>query len=299
MPDKGGAPAPITQEAKVKQGPEQEALFKLALPFAQQYAAQQPEVYSGQTRAGLSPKEQEAEAMYLAQVPRVQNMATQGANAQQFLLDPNQLRPESNPYISGVADEVNRKITSQLTQNILPNIRGGEQAAGGTYGGGSSRSQMAERLASTDSVRAMETGMNDLYFKNYMSGINNMQQGVQMNPSAMSQQLFGADVTGAVGAQQRTETQGQLDDAFTRWNLQQQLPYLRASELTGLASGFPGAGTTTTVTGSQPPGVNPWMGMLGGSLSGAALGSSFGPWGMALGGLGGAGVGYLGSNRRF
>ena len=63
-------------------------------------------------------------------------------------------------------------------------------------------------------------------------------------------------------------------------------------ELTGLAKGIGAVGLSMSVLGSSAGEAGGGLSTLGDALTGAALGSMFGPWGTAIGGAGGALVGF-------
>lgn len=288
----GKSPPQQTQTNQVQLSPEQQQLFQLALPYAKSYAGQSLDTYGGQTIAGFNPTEQQAQQLYkTAATGAPADLAGQAAQSQQFMLSTDQLNPATNPYLSGMADQITGKITDQLTQKILPNIRGSGIDAGGMYAGGSTRQQMSERLAGVDAVDSMGQALNNLYSTNYAAGLGNIRGAIAQNPSVQAQQLFGADVLGAVGGQERALEQAQLDEALKQWTIQQQLPYMRASEIMSMIQGMPGATGVSTMQGAAPQ-KSAAMGALGGAASGAALGSMIMPGigtaaGAVLGGLGG------------
>ena len=289
------SPPQTTQTNQVQLSPEQQQLFNLALPYAQQYASAPLSTYDGQTIAGFNSTEQQAQAQYKnTAAPVGTDLANRAAVAQTFMLDPAQLNPESNPYISKQADAVAGKITDQLTQKILPNIRAEGINAGGMYAGGSTRQQMAERLAGVDTVDSIGTALNNLYSTNYAAGLGNLRGAIAANPSVQAQQLFGGDVLGAVGGQERAYEQAKLDEALKQWTIQQQLPYMRSSEILSLLGGMPGATGVSTAQGATPT-VSPIMGALGGAASGAAIGSAVPVIGTGIGAAVGGLAGYLGT----
>lgn len=117
-----------------------------------------------------------------------------------------------------------------------------------------------------------------------------MRSAVDANPGVLGQQLFGSDVLGSVGGQEQAQKQTELDAARNKWTLEQSLPYLRASEILGLLGGIPGGTGTSTVSGATPPPVSPMKGIIGGGMSGAAIGTALMP---GIGTAGGAGLGAL------
>lgn len=71
-----------------------------------------------------------------------------------------------------------------------------------------------------------------------------------------------------------------------------QEPYDRLSRYFGLVAPAAGMGGTAVQSGGS--GYSPLMGGMGGAASGAALGSMFGPWGTAIGAIGGGLMGAMG-----
>lgn len=287
----GKPPAQTTSTTKQELSPEQKQIFDLAMPNIKDYAASPIQAYSGQTVAGFNPTQQQAQQMYTGAVPGVNNLGTQSADAQSMMLNSAQLDPNSNPYLSGIADQIAAKGTSNLLENILPKIRAGSISAGSMYGGGSTRGMLAEGTAVGDTTAGIADAQQQLYFNAYNSGLDRIQKAQQLNPTVQAQQLFGADVLGAVGGQQQAMEQAFLTDAANRWNLEQHLPYLRSAELMQFVNGMAGGGTTTQATGALPT-ANPITSALGGAASGAALGAAVPVVGAPIGALLGALAGY-------
>jgi hypothetical protein len=89
-----------------------------------------------------------------------------------------------------------------------------------------------------------------------------------------------------VGTQRQQQGQAELQDAVNRWNFEQNLPLSKLQDYAKLVGGNFGQTSTT----SQPLYRNPAAGVLGGAATGAGIASALGatgPWGWALGGLGG------------
>ena len=103
-----------------------------------------------------------------------------------------------------------------------------------------------------------------------------------------SKQLLGA------GDIQRSYTQDLLNQQYGDWQAQQNQPYANLDTLQKAISGSIGNAGTTMQTSPNPYQANPYASMIGGGLSGAALGSAmFGNSGNA--GLIGGAAGGLGS----
>lgn len=245
-------PSTTTQVNKTELSKEQKELFNLAMPYTRQYAEQPLESYQDPTVAGFDPLELTAQQGYVDQVGGINQLSQASKNAHLFALDPAQLDPNSNPYMSGIADQMTGKITDRLTQDILPNIRTGTIQSGGMYSGGDTRGQMAEHLAGTAAVGEMGDSLEKLYFDSYNAGLANMSRAVGDTAAVQQQQLYGADVQQAVGGQRRTMDQALMDEALAKWTIDQQLPYMRATELMNMLGSIPGGTSTSTVTGARP-----------------------------------------------
>lgn len=106
----------------------------------------------------------------------------------------------------------------------------------------------------------------------------------QMSAAGMSPGLAMADyqdpaMLQAVGAAREGKAQQYADESYNR-----------LARYMGLISGNYG-GTSTTTGGA---GQSPLMGAAGGALTGASVGSAFGPWGAGIGAIGGGLLGAMG-----
>lgn len=93
-----------------------------------------------------------------------------------------------------------------------------------------------------------------------------------------------------VGSTVEDLTGRMIDDRVNRFNYDQQLPQQLLDQYMGRVSGNMGMNTTST----QPVYRNQTAGALGGAMGGAQLGSMFGPWGTAIGAIGGGLLGGFG-----
>jgi hypothetical protein len=147
---------------------------------------------------------------------------------------------------------------------------------------------MAEHLAGTAAMDSIGGALNKFYYDNYKLGLDTMGSAIDRNPNVMASALTPASVTSAVGQQQRQMEQAQLDQAYNQWLIDQQLPFMRATDIMSLVQGMPGATSVTQMQGLSPQGGMGMGGMLG------MMGMQMLP--MLLGGMGGAGAaGGLGS----
>src|SRR5690606_28748118 len=137
-------PSKVTQTNKIELSPEQKKLFNLGFPYAEQYSNQPLETYGGDTLAGFNRPELAGQSMAVGAAGPMQGASDQALASNSWLMNPAQLDANTNPYARSVADQIAGGISKQLTEQILPNVRGNTIAASGMYGGGDTRGQMAE-----------------------------------------------------------------------------------------------------------------------------------------------------------
>lgn len=100
-----------------------------------------------------------------------------------------------------------------------------------------------------------------------------------------------ADAMYNMGAREQDQQQRVLDDGVNRFREEQQYPWQNIGYLQSILSGMP-YGTSSTQSMTMPR--NRGAGIAGGALSGAGIGSSFGPWGAGIGAIGGGLLGLFG-----
>jgi hypothetical protein len=271
----------VTQTNTVKLGPEQQKLFDLAFPYAEGWAKQPTQLFPGTGIAGFTGPEALGQASALNVAGSTQ-LPGQAAAAQSKLLDPNfMLNP--NQYVQAAADATTGQVTKNLMENILPGIRSGATSAGGMYSGGSSRQGIAEGLAIDRTNAGLSDALSRMYLSNYTAGLGAMGEAVARNPSVLNQQLFPANIYGAVGGQQRAMQQAQLDEQIKNFYAQQDLGLSKSQQLISLLSGMPGGSGVSTVKPAVPQ-TNPLMQALGIGMQ--LAGMSMGMPGMGMPGMG-------------
>lgn len=122
------------------------------------------------------------------------------------------------------------------------------------------------------------------------------QRALQFSTAQLAPQLANMDYADlaaleGVGGRQEDLQRQYLDADIDRFNFQQQAPQINLDNyLARITGSFPG-GTQTSIT---PNTRNRAGGALGGAASGAAVGSAFGPYGTAIGAIGGGLLGAFG-----
>jgi len=287
------APSTTTQTNKVELSPEQKQIFQLAFPSMKDYASSNISLFPGSGIANFNPLETAAQSGAIASGAQGQQLANAAAASQNFLLSPDQLNPDTNPFLKAQGDAIAQSTTRNLMESILPGIRSGTQITGGQYSGGQTKEGIATGLAVGRTSDAIASNLAKLYGDAYSNGLKTMTTAQANNPTTMQSLLFGPSVEGQVGSQLRSMDQAKLDEQMNRYMLEQQLPLMKAQDLIGMINGMPGATGVSTVTGAQPKATGLMAG-LGGAATGAGLASTLFP-AMAGAGPVGAGLGLLAS----
>lgn len=286
-------PATTTQKNVVELSEGQKAIEKLLIPQAQKAANTDYTAYDGPTVAQFNANDVAGQQGVVAATGGMGQLATAGNTAQSFLLNPDILNPESNPFLKAQGDALSQQISDNFSRNIMPQLRAADVQASGMYSGGNTKAGIAQGLAASDATRTTADALTDLYFKSYSSGLDAMGAAAERNPQMIAANLIAPTAISAVGEQQRGMDQANLDAAASKYYFTQMAPMLKAQDLASLLGGLPGGTGVSTVTGAQPS-SSPVKSALGGALSGAAMGSMIPGIGTVIGaGLGGL-AGFFG-----
>jgi len=247
----GGQQNQATQTTTQTLSPQQQQLINLGMPFAQQFAANQPQLPSGSSVAGFNPTQLTAQNM--ATGTAAGPLTAEAANAQgaqQFLTSGAALNPDTNPGLRGAIEAATRPVEQNFAETILPGIRSDAVNAGQF---GSSRQGVAEGIASQQEQKTIGDVAANLSNQNYQNALDQMTRAMGLTPTVQQASLAPAEATGAVGDVQQALTQEQLTEAFNRFMFPQEQPISTAEELMGLGAGIPGGSTTTVGSGTQKP----------------------------------------------
>lgn len=278
-----------------------------------QYGAQQgralyetggPQYYGGNTVVPFSEQTENAlgrtEQRALQGSPvnqAAQNYATNTLNTaptSQFGAGPNPYGSGSNPYLDATfnraADSVQQRLGTQFAgsgrnidasravnadelSGLAERIYGGayENERGRQYGfDQSERDRMAQDISQQ---RAHQFGVAGLA------------------PTLANQDYVDLQALGGVGGQVEDLTGRLMEDQAARWDFAQNAPQMNLDNyIARITGGYPG-GTQTNTT---PTYRNRTAGAAGGAMAGAQMGSAFGPWGTAIGAIGGGLLGGWG-----
>jgi hypothetical protein len=183
----------------------------------------------------LAPKTQ---GLLNSTVPQAQLAGAQLMSKGSGLLGQTAPNTATNPYLSGVADDMQRRTADLLGQNNQA-IRGNFVGSGGL---GGSRQGVAEGVAAGKAADYLQGNLANLYGNAYNQDQSRLRQDWTLGSGMLGQGV--------------------------------NLPFLPAQNTAQIYQPFTGAGTTTNNTQSG----GGWGGALGGALAGASFGRSMNWW---------------------
>lgn len=280
----GGKSQEPTQTTTHNLSTEQQQILDFAMPGIKKFAASVPQRYQGDTVAQFTDPQTAGQNMALGAAGSQNQLASQGANANNFLLS-DIWNPSTNPNLQNAVDAAVRPITENYQQVVQPGIRDTYQAAGQQFGG--SRRNIAEGNAANSYMRNVGDTASQLVQNQYANNLDAYVKGLGLLPQTQAAQTAGAVTTSGVGDVQQNMNQQNINAKVAGYNYDQLAPFLQSQELISLLSGIPGGSNTTVGNTSQPSQA---QSALGGAAAGASLGSAIMP------GIGtgiGAGIGGL------
>lgn len=281
----GGSSQPTqTTTTTAKMSPEQQELYKLALPGVKEFAATVPERYPGQV-AGFDPAQTAGQNIALASAIPQQMLANTALGSSTALQSPE--FAASNPWLDQAISASVRPITEAYQQDILPGIRDQFQGAGQGFGG--SRRAIADARATSDYMRNVGDTASKLGLGAYNTNIDAMVKALGLTPQTQQAQVAPGLTVSGVGDVRQNMAQQQLNEFISGFNYEQLAPFLQSQDIISLISGIPG-GTTTSLSTGNVAQANPFSKILGGAATGASLGSAIMP---GIGTGVGAGIGGL------
>ena len=225
-----------------------------------------PQYYSGQTQAAFSPDQLTAQA-------GIRDWATQGApnvmnpalSAYQYGTGSSILDVANNPYVQGMAQGAVSDVMAGLAPEMA-NIRGGAIQSGG-YGG--SRQGIAEGMALAGAADAATRAAADIYGQAYGQGLGAQTSTLGMTGDVLKAGFQPYAALSASGAEQQAREQALIQDAMSKFQFEQALPYERLSQYTnalGGTAGLLGNAGITTAPGMSTMGTLGQAAMIGSTL---------------------------------
>jgi hypothetical protein len=256
------------------QGDALKELFAAAQAF---FDNDPPANFSGDLVADLNPTQLAAQEQLLANVPALNESATNAITANESLFNADDVG--NNQVVQDALQAALNPLSRQFSDVILPNLKIGGIGAGQT---GSSRQGVLEALTTRD----FEANANDLIGKLmgqfYGQGLDAKTKALSIAPSLHNLINAGAKNTAAVGDVRQGQAQSEIDAEAFKFNQDRDAELNHLINFRNLITGNFG-GTTTAPTGSANP--DPLGSAIGGGLLGFATTAS--PWGAAAGALSG------------
>ncbi len=227
-----------------------------------------------------------------------------------------------NPYLQGAVNAATRPMVDNFNRNVMPALDS-QFSAAGRYGSGAhtgAQDQATDTLmrnigdvssnmafGNYSAERGFQQQAADAAAANYNAAANRQlqgagqafqnwnaerdrqNQGMFFAPQLAQQDYFDINQLGASGSAIDAYNQTLKDADIERYNYGQNADWLRTQDYLTTLMGAPW-GSTSTTTSPRP---SAFSSALGGGMQGAGMGSMFGPWGAAIGGIAGAGMGLL------
>jgi len=267
--------------------PEQRELYNLAIPGVRSYAATVPQRFQGEQVAGFTDPQTQGQQAILAAAPTIGSQGYQAAGTNSYWLSPDAINVANNPNLGAAVDAATRPIWQRLDEQTLPADRAAAISAGG-FGG--SRQGVAEALDTRNAMQSAGDTAAKVVEDLYSTDVNAQLRALGLLPTVQQGLTREGSAESSVGDVQQAQNQAYINEAMANFNYDQMAPFLQAQDIMSLISGIPGG--TSTAVGSIPQ-TSALQRGLGGAATGASLGSAFGPWGAALGGLGGGAIGFF------
>jgi hypothetical protein len=294
MSSGGGQNSTVTNKTDIPDWLQQASITNLQ--FANQIAEQPYQQYGGQEVAGLTPDQQ---AAYAA----VRNNLTTGSdmidNAAAGITGSNLTTTAQslmNPYLADVEKPALQALSDQASRDDA--TRAAQAAGAGAFGG--TRFGVENAIAASQTAQKAGQLSADIrsqgWDKAVSEAMGQAQTVAQLGQLGQQTLESGASALSAAGYQEQQNAQAQMTQQMQDWQDAWNYPLQQLAIREGAVTATPYGGTTTSTQPINRP--NPLLTTGSGALSGAALGSSIWPgYGTAIGAVGGALLGYLGSRR--
>lgn len=246
------------------------------------------EFFPGDVVAGFDPLQTQGQNQIVNFAGGVgSDLVSNAINANNRMLDPSMLNPMNMPGFSSTIDDIFRRSTQNLNENILPGIRGGGTASG-QFGG--TAQQVGQGLAAGRTAEANRGMLGDVTLGAHGLGLNAMNNAIQNSSGLFQLGMAPGMATAGVGDIRQNQAQNVIQGDVARHEFEQNEPMNMLQFLQQITGGMGQFGGTTTQDSTQTTqgsGINQVLGAL---MSGASL---MNPMASMFGGLANTGIGGL------
>ncbi len=213
----------------------------------------------------------------------------------QFFMDPNNImNPDSIPGFTGVIDSMRRNSNQNLTENVLPYVRG-QGTSSGQFGG--SATGIGQALTVDRSQEALNDAIASMYLGAYGQGLDTFNQSLNRAPGLFALGAQPGSIVTNIGDVRQNQAQAEIGGERERFEFEQNEPAVILSllqALTGTAGQYGLTEETTrtdTTSGGELTQALGALMAIGGLMSGNPQ-AAMGGVGMMGGGGAGGGGGY-------
>ena len=211
------------------------------------YESSGPSYFPGSTVAGFSPEQQQA-----------QNLGAQRALGGNATMDAAENWTQKAIGGAYSQDPYNSQVFNNIQSKVMPSVNS-QFSAAGRYGSGAHADTATRAL--TESFAPYASQM-------YQQGVDRQQSAAGMAPTYAQNDYADLAALQDIGQQKQLLGQSEIDDARSRFDYAQDLPYLKLSQFQSAVGGNWG-GQTTSATPYYKPSLASQL--MGGGLSLAGL----------------------------
>lgn len=248
----GGGSTTTTTQAKL--APEQSQILAALMPTLQKYASEAGSgttpIYQGQTVAPANANQIAGQNAVVGAAQGPVGASTGSAlQGLDFFTSGAALDPNRNPGLSGAIQAAIDPITKNYQNVVLPGINQGAVDAG-MFGEG--RHGVAQGLASDAYLRQVGDTAANVVNPAYQAGLDATSRSLAFAPSVLQAGYGPGEALSAVGGQQQTQQQAEINAAIQKFAQENYLPLDVAQQIAGIAFGLPIGGSQTTSSAASP-----------------------------------------------
>jgi len=182
-------------------------IFEPQVPYLEDLYARAQGTLGKNTVAGIDPLQQQGGNALVQAAQNLGPYIQNATNASSDLLSGKLSDPNSNPYLRDTANAAIRPIFEQLSESVLPNIRGNASTTGNA---GSTRQGVAEGIAAGKAGQSAGDITSNIFSGAFNKGIDAQLQALALAPQTANLGLLPGQVLSDVGTARRGIKQEEL-----------------------------------------------------------------------------------------
>lgn len=173
----------------------------------------------------------------------------------------------NTPLVQNALSAIINPVQRDLTENILPGLES-QSITQGAYSG--NRYALSQAMATEKSAEAMSRASQAALLPLYQTGLEASGRALAMTPTMEQLALAPSTVLSDLGKETETKDAARLQEQKTKYEYDQQLPYMKIANFLNLIQGGGGVGSqstsTTSGTQQQATSQDPMSSVLGGLM---------------------------------